>query len=244
MPNCAKKCFGQRAHGDARRGFARAGAFQNVAGVVKLYLIAPARSAWPGRGRVTGLRLVFRAVDIFHRQRFGPVLPIFVVDDDGDGRADGLRVADAGDNFDAVRFDLHAAAAAVALLAAPQFAIDGVERDGNTGGKSGQGGDQALSMRFTGCFEAKHGLGENFMLAEKPSASGWRLKTPGVHLNSAAGHGRPPNRQSGVPGGIRGPCSERQFSLGHLLLGAHRYLLARTLLGSDAYVTSKARSTS
>ena len=127
--------------------------------------MAPARSAWPGRGRVTGLRLVLGAVDILHRKRFGPVFPIVIADDDGDGRADGLRVADAGDNFGAVGLDLHAPAAAVALLAAPEFAIDGVERDGNAGRKPGERGDQALAVRLPGCFETKHGV-EFFIVAE------------------------------------------------------------------------------
>ena len=57
----------------------------------------------------------------------------------------------------AVGLDLHAAAAAVALLAPPQFAIDGVERDRDAGGQSGQRGDQALAVRLSGCFETKHG---------------------------------------------------------------------------------------
>jgi len=65
--------------------------------------------------------LVFGAVDVFHRQRFSPVLPIFVANDDRDRRADGLRMPDARNNFDLIGFDLHPAAASIALLASPEF---------------------------------------------------------------------------------------------------------------------------
>ena len=160
MPNCAEQCFGQRADGHARRGLARAGAFQNVAGVVEIVLDGAGQVGVAGTRARDRLVLVLGAVDILHRQRFGPVLPVLVADDDGDGRADGLGVAHAGDNFGAVGFDLHAPAAAVALLAAPQLAIDGVERDRDAGGQPRQGRHQALAMRFSGCFKAEHLLGE------------------------------------------------------------------------------------
>ena len=151
-----QKCFGERAHRDPGRGFARAGAFQDVAGVVEIVFDGARQVGMTGPRTRHRLLLVFRAIDVFHRKRFGPVFPIFVLDNDRDGRADGLRVADARNNFDLICFDLHAPAAAIALLPAPEFAIDGVERNGDPGGESGQGGDQALAMRFTGCFEAQH----------------------------------------------------------------------------------------
>ena len=74
----------------------------------------------------------------------------------------------ARDNLDPVCFDLHAAAAPVALLAPPKFAIDGVERDGNPGGQTRQCGDQALAVRFAGCFKTEHSR-ENFMVADSLS---------------------------------------------------------------------------
>jgi hypothetical protein len=73
-------------------------------------------------------------------------------------------VAHAGDNLGAIVFDLHAPAAAIALLAAPKFVIYGVERDRHSGGKSGEGGHQALAMRLSGGFKSQH-LPENLMLA-------------------------------------------------------------------------------
>ena len=65
------------------------------------------------------LAFVLGAVDIFHRKRFGPVFPVVITEDDGDGRSDGLRVADAGDDLHLILFDFHAPAASIALLAAP-----------------------------------------------------------------------------------------------------------------------------
>jgi hypothetical protein len=43
-------------------------------------------------------------------------------------------VAHAGDNLGAIVFDLHASAAAIALLAAPKLVIYGVEGDRHSGG--------------------------------------------------------------------------------------------------------------
>ena len=57
---------------------------------------------------------------------------------------------DAGNNSHLVCFDLHAATAAEPLLAAPQFMVDAVHRDGNSGGHSGQRGDKAFAMAFPG----------------------------------------------------------------------------------------------
>jgi hypothetical protein len=47
-----------------------------------------------------------------------------------------------------VGFDLHAAAAAVALLTAPKLAIDELDIDGDAGGKPGDEGDESLSVGF------------------------------------------------------------------------------------------------
>jgi hypothetical protein len=80
-------------------------------------------------------------------------------------------VAHAGDNLGAIVFDLHAPAAAIALLAAPKFVIYGVERDRHSGGKSGEDGHQALAMRLPGGFKSKH-LPRIFMLTESRAPRG------------------------------------------------------------------------
>ena len=67
-----------------------------------------------------------------------------------------MGVANAGDNISAIVFDLHASAAAIALLAAPKFVIYDVERDRHSGGKTGESGHQALAMRLPGGFKSQH----------------------------------------------------------------------------------------
>ena len=85
------------------------------------YLMAPARSAWPGRGRVTSARLgAGRAFGHLRLDvhRLLPVDPVAVADQQRDRRAGRAAVPHAGEDLRAVAFDLHAAAAAVAALAA------------------------------------------------------------------------------------------------------------------------------
>src|SRR5687767_9920631 len=53
-----------------------------------------------------------------------PVLPVAVLNSQGDRRADGFAPADTGTNLSFVFLDQHAAAPAVALLAPPQVVID------------------------------------------------------------------------------------------------------------------------
>ena len=55
-----------------------------------------------------------------------------------------------------VALDLHAAAAAVALLAAPEFAVEEGLIDFQSGGHAGQKGDQGFAVRFSGGEVAQH----------------------------------------------------------------------------------------
>ena len=80
-------------------------------------------------------RAMLRRVAALYRQFFLPVLPVAVDDFNRDGRADGLAVAHAGEHMRLIGFDLHAAAAAVALLPAPQLAVHEFEIDGDAGGQ-------------------------------------------------------------------------------------------------------------
>ncbi len=63
------------------------------------------------------------------------------------------RMPDAGDDARAVGLDLHAPAAAVALLAAPEFMVDERGGDGHAGRKSGQRGDKAFAVGLSGGFK-------------------------------------------------------------------------------------------
>ena len=62
-----------------------------------------------------------------------PVGPVAIFDAQGDRRADGLPVADAGQRLDVVFLDFLPAAAPVAQLPAVQFAIDEIEVHAQTG---------------------------------------------------------------------------------------------------------------
>ncbi len=131
----AQQQLGKGSGGYARGGLAGRGALQHVAGVGevvfesagKVGVARPRRSDGLVLGRVAG----------FDRELFFPVLPVAVDDLDGDGRADGLAVAHAAEHVGLVGFNLHAAAAAIALLAAPKFAVDEIQIDGHAGREPG-----------------------------------------------------------------------------------------------------------
>ena len=67
-----------------------------------------------------------------------------------------------------VGLNLHAATAPVALLSAPQFAVDGCRSDRYSGGEARQGRDKALAMGLPSGFETKH---LNFYVDRKEGAS-------------------------------------------------------------------------
>ncbi len=67
-----------------------------------------------------------------------------------------MRMAHAGDNFGAIGLDLHAAAAAVALLAAPKLAIDRVEGNRDARRESGERGHQPFAVGLAGGFKSQH----------------------------------------------------------------------------------------
>ena len=152
----AQQRLGQRAHGHARRRFAGAGALQNVARVMEIVLDGARQVGMAGPRPRHRLALVIGALGRFHGKRLSPVLPIPIADQDGHGRADGAGMADAGHDQGAVLLDLHAAAAAVALLAAPQLVVDGAQRYGYAGGKPCERRHEALAMGLSGGLKAQH----------------------------------------------------------------------------------------
>src|SRR6266699_2178686 len=120
--------------GDPRDGLAGAGTLQDVAGVAAVVLERPGQigvaRARPGDLAAPlapgGVRL--GSHDVL------PVLPVAIPDEDGDGGAERLAGAHAGEPFDAVGLDLHAGAAAVAALAALQLRVHALGGHGETGG--------------------------------------------------------------------------------------------------------------
>jgi len=99
---------------------------------------------------------MFGRITCAHRQRFGPVLPVAVFNFDGDGRADRLAVAHAAEEMRSIRLDAHATAASVALLAAPQLAIDEFVIDGHARRQPRKKSHKALPMRLAGSGKTQH----------------------------------------------------------------------------------------
>ena len=91
-----------------------------------------------------------RFLNRFHRHDFLPVFPVLVVDQHADGTADGLAVADAGENLRGVFLDLLPATAPVPLLAAGHVEADLCRRYGQPGRHALNYGKERLPMRFTG----------------------------------------------------------------------------------------------
>ena len=67
-----------------------------------------------------------------------------------------MAVAHAGDDMGLVGFDLHPAAAAEALLAAPEFAVNAPLVDWHSRRHAREGRDERLAMRLACCDETQH----------------------------------------------------------------------------------------
>jgi len=109
--------------------------------------------------------LIFRAVAIFHRERLFPIFPVPILDANGNGRADRLPVANSGEKFSGVLFDLLPPAAPPSQLTPMHFPTHEFKIDRHTRRDSRNPGDQRLPVRFTGRNESKH-------IQQRPSQSG------------------------------------------------------------------------
>ena len=154
MPSSRQKKFGDGADGDAGGGFAGGGAFENVAGFGKVVFQGSGEVGVAGAGR--GDAFVFGGIAVADGQGFLPVFPVAIFELDGDGRADGHALAHAGKNVGGIALDLHAAAAAVALLATPEFAVEEGLVDFQSGGHAGKESDQSFAVRFSRSEVAQH----------------------------------------------------------------------------------------
>jgi len=67
-------------------------------------------------------------------------------------------VANAGKKVSRVALDLHASTASVALLPAPEFAVEESLIDFQSSGHAGKKGDEGLAMRFSCGEVAQHKL--------------------------------------------------------------------------------------
>src|SRR5690242_3361425 len=95
-------------------------------------------------------------VPLVWRHLLLPVFPVFVLDTEGDRRADGLAPPHTGEDFSPVLFDLHAAAAAVSTLAAGQINIDLFFINDQAGRQAVDYGRKLGAVGFTGSEIAQH----------------------------------------------------------------------------------------
>ena len=191
--------------GDARRRLARRRALENVARVVAIVLenageigvagpnardgalAKPGPSAAPRRS--LGVVVARRGIhDLL------PVLPVAIVDEHRDRRPERLAGAHAGQKLDRVLLDLHAAPAAVALLAARELGVDVVRKQRNARRHSFENADEGWpcdspavvkrrGMRGSGKRERRRGV--------KPRHHAARLRRPSaLHARIRANHGR------------------------------------------------------
>ena len=123
------------------------------------YFATPARSAWPGRGRVTGARFAPFAsgsgcgpVNIvccqFTQSRFSISIAI--------GPPMRLAGAHAGEDVGPIRLDRHPPATAVAPLSTPEFTGNAVEVDAKPGGNAFENDDEGAAVRFASSEKSHH----------------------------------------------------------------------------------------
>ena len=123
------------------------------------YLTTPARSAWPGRGRVTTGRstpAISAAGSAFDGHRPLPVLPVLVGNQQRDRTAGRHAVPDAAQDLRAIGLDGHPPAAAVAGLAPAQLRGDRVEVDREARRHAFENGDERLAVRLAGGEKSQH----------------------------------------------------------------------------------------
>ena len=143
----------------------------------------PTRSAWPGRGRVSGRVAgaveLLRVVDRVGRHDVDPLGPLGVADLDGDRTALGRAEPQAAEDADLVLLELHAGSAPVAEPAARERVLDVVGRDLDPGGQPLEHPHQGFSVRLSGGQPTQHGgdppIGRD---APRP-ASGLRTRAEG-----------------------------------------------------------------
>jgi hypothetical protein len=119
----------------------------------------PGRSAWPGRGRVSGAGQAgqFLGVHRIGRHHLLPLWPLGVADPDGDRAAQRATVPDAADDVDLVRLELHPGTPAVAEPTPGQLGGDVGRGDLDIGHHALQHRHQGGAVRFSGGDPAQHG---------------------------------------------------------------------------------------
>ena len=126
----------------------------------KSYFCMPTRSAWPGRGRVSGgvagQRLELGLVDRVGGHHLLPLGPLGVADPDRDRAAEGAAVPHPAEELDLVLLELHPGAAAVAEAASRERVDDVLRRDLDVGGQTFEDGDQGRAVGLAGSEPTQH----------------------------------------------------------------------------------------
>ena len=148
-----QKHLGQSSRGHPRRRLARRRPFQYVAGIAPIVLENPRqiRMARPRQiDRLERLRVPLRVgKGVRHGRR--PILPVAIVNQERQRRAQGDAKPDAGEDFGAVGLDLHAPSATISPLAARQIGIDiGSRIQRNPRREALDDGHEATAMGFAG----------------------------------------------------------------------------------------------
>src|SRR5579864_1900312 len=109
------------------------------------------------------------------RQRFLPIFPIFVFEQNCDRGTDRDAMVHARENVRLVRLDLHAPAATITLLPSPKVAIEKFLIHGQTRRQTRQEGNQGFTMGLPGCEVAQH---KPMILTDEPfltRRSTWKI---------------------------------------------------------------------
>ena len=187
----AEEHFGEGPAGYAGGGLAGGGSLEDVAGVGEVVLEGAGEVGVAGAG--AGYGFVLGGVPFGHGEDLLPVFPVVVREGHGDGGADGFAVADSGEDVGGVLFDAHAAAAAVALLAAPEFVVEEGLVYGDARGQTAEEGYEGFAVAFAGCGETKH---EGLIISPARTASSFArfgecsCRETGSSARSARANGR------------------------------------------------------
>ena len=156
MPELGEERLRDAADRDARRRLARARALQDVADVVEAVLLRAheVRVPRPGPGE-----LLARVDRPLHAHQLAVLrLELRVGDRDGDRRAQGPAVPDAGEDLEPVGLEPLPPAAPVAVPAACELLGELLRGDRHAGGHALEDGDERLPVGLPGREHPQHGL--------------------------------------------------------------------------------------
>ena len=157
-PEGPQENLGQSARGHPGRGFAGAGALQDVAGICMIELERPGQIRVPGTWARDAALVAGIARNFPHGHDLLPVAPIAVLNHHRDRTAQGFSVADTGQESNLIAFNFHSAAAAVTALTPFEFMINEFEVDDQMSRETFDQSNEGLTVRFPSGSEAQHGL--------------------------------------------------------------------------------------